>query len=255
MSGSEPSFSCSNPANCVGHTHDLIGKRIDINVCEEAPFNKIVNKEHPNCKAGTIPTACAVMASYALTDLSYQGYRFNFPSINYCLLQGPGFSPVVTSPQSTDNRYELTFLYSYDGSVGAFGTLMSKFGKSMGTSYSPENSTTDLRRAYNEMKAIGCELSPYYDTYDRQTIAELMDSGYLILMIFNDINSNESRGAIIDGGEIIYYGSSAGGICFRLYLLTGSIDQSREFYYTTDVLEYSTRYNAGPFFGVKIKTN
>ncbi len=255
MSVSGSSYSCLNPANCVGHTHDLIEKRININVCEEAPFNKIVTKDQPNCKAGTVPTACAVMASYALTDLSYKGYRFNFPSINYCLLQGPGFSPIVTSPQSTNNIFDQTFLYSYEGSVEAFGTLMSKFGSSMGTSYSKENSTTDLLRAYNEMKSIGCELSPYYDKYDRQSIAELMSSGYLILLNIDDIYINDSQSAIIDGGEIIYYGSSAGGICYNLYLLTGGIEQSRQCYCTTEVLEYSTQYKAGAFFGVKIKTN
>lgn len=201
-----PDSESANSGMCY---HWIIEYRIKTSVHESSPYNNLVVKEHPGCNAGTLPTCCAVTLSYTLENLEYNNHYYDFPSINYCLIQGPGFAPVAPDIQPNailpPTHFPIQFIYSYDGSIGAMSKLIYDLGKAMNTSYSTENSETDPIKAYNTVKALGCTVSDFYTEYDLLTSWSLLYNNYIIIQNAYDKKKKKYISFIIDGGEGIYH--------------------------------------------------
>lgn len=193
------------PDYCGGYEHCIIPRKIETKVHEGEPFNKFIKKEHLDCNAGTAPACSAILMSYSLEETIYCNVAYDFPSINYCLMQGPGFNPVYPGLQPLNSsKFPTTFTYSYGGSVNAMATLMYDLGKAMETSYSKDNSITDVSKVYSVLKGIGCPVTKLYNKYDVQEIWSLVYTNHLIFQSAIDKSTHKEICFIIDGGENLY---------------------------------------------------
>lgn len=200
----------STPYNCGNHNHCLMRERIETSVHDGDPFNHDVDKENPGCKAGTGAASGAIIMSYTLEEIIYKNCNYNFPSINYCLLQGPGYTPpVIVETKSifppNHGNIPTYFQHSYSGSVSAMSRLMCDLGKSMKTTYTKESSDITPENAYSALKSAGCVVSDFYREYDVQNIWSLVYNEYFVFMSAQNTKTGKKINFIIDGGESIYY--------------------------------------------------
>lgn len=241
---------------CLDYKHHIIRNPINTKVHTGDPFNRDVLKEHPGCHAGSVPTACAAAVGYSGKSITYRKARFDFPSIRYCLEQGPGFYPFIDPAEITplngiETNIPISFIYSYGGAASATSFLISAFGKDMYTSYAKDNSTTYLSDGYRLLEKLGFELSTYHSQFDGQNIWELLDQGCLIIQEAFEKDSNKKTCLIITGGENLSCEKmDASGVLFDVY----SVDDPESYYsFTLDYLDGSYVYNLKQYFGIKIK--
>jgi len=191
---------------------------IETEVNELHPFNSIVDRYYPGCKPGTVATACAVALSYGVDNLRYKGYFYNFPSINYCLVQGEGFSPSLPDmPFASDT--DQYFIYSYDGSVQAMSQLIYNFGNEINTNYRKDNSAANIADAYNALGRLGVEMSSFHSSYDYTEFLQVLLEYDMIVATFKDRASGLEICGIVEGGEIICHGSDPLTVSSAMLLL------------------------------------
>lgn len=251
----------STPYYCGNHYHYFMPERIETSVHDGDPFNKNVDNEYPGCKAGTGAASGAIIMSYTMGEVIYQSYLYNFPSINYCLLQGPGFFPIVpsleanaiVSPPDYGNR-PISFLYSYSGSVSAMSRLMYDLGKDMKTSYTKESSDITPENAYSALKSVGCAVSDFHREYDVQKIWSLLYNKHFVFMSAQNIDTGKKINFIIDGGESIYYSNPATTEWFNAAIYIPDRSIGTRFYVILDLFNQSDFQTTG-FFGVKETIN
>lgn len=246
----------SSPHYCATCNHYFIYRKIETEVHEGDPYNKSVKKEHSDCNAGTTPTCCAITLSYTQEELKYNMHLYDFPSINYCLLQGPGYAPVNPDiiPYSIipPKDFYITYMCTYDGSVSALTNLIYDLGKAMNTSYSKTNSETDPIKAYNTMKTIGCSVSSFYSESDIQTVWTLLYNNYIVIQNAFDKRSGKNISFIIEGGENIYHSHPELSETFYAFTYEPRIDCTpHQSAYLMNLYEKSD-YELKSFFGVKI---
>jgi len=241
----------STPYYCGDHKHCIMPERIETAVHDGDPFNKDVVKEHPGCKAGSGAASGAIIMSYTLDNLTYNNCQYNFPSINYCLLQGPGYFPPIpfVEPKTIYNP-PITFLYSYGGSVSAMSRLMHDLGKAMKTTYTKESSDITPENAYSALKAAGCTVSNFYKEYDVQNLWSLVYNEYFVFMSAQNIKTGKKINFIIDGGESLYYRNPETTEWFSAAIYIPDCSLLSRLYVSLELFNQSDYQTTG-FFGVK----
>lgn len=240
--------------------HYMVGdpELIDVNIY--SPFDSTTKKHYPDCKAGSVPTCSALALAYTQKILRYKKVEYDFHSIIYCFLQGPGFwpglKPNASSTYIGDDKYE-KFVCSYDGSVSAFSNLIYDLGEDMYTSYDKNNSTTYLTDAYRALQKLGCELSALKSSFNTHDVWNLLGTKHIVVQELFDNKSGRKSCILITGGENIYHDDpwEDGSVL----LFVKSVDETDVSLYALSIADSSylgyLGYEMKQYFGIKRKSD
>ncbi len=254
----------SEKSKCVDCSHLYLDRFIDINVYETTPYNQFVSRHHPRCKAGSVAAACALSLSYALDNLTFKGFYYDFPSIKNLIKQGnyyPG-GPSTLGVQSLPLISELIRSYdkSYGGAVKSMAQLMWDFGKEINTDYQLAMSTANLFDAYNLMKTFGVEISQFCHTFDFGEFMKLLcdENRNIIIADFEDPYTGERFCGIVEGGEVLGYSGNpeveTSAMIF-IYRVDSNFDGNRDddYYHISKYDVNGNEIRIRKFFSVKLK--
>lgn len=164
--------------------HFVIDPQITVELGPWAPFNRVVEKNHPGCSyTGLSNVAAATIISHLTDTLIYNNYLYNFPSIIGALnnnVERIADFPDITYPGG--EHFLIKFHHSYVGSVSAFSQLIYDIGVASKTTYKPTYTWTSPLLVLSTIKKMGFETTLLNFDKDIKKICSFLSDGYLISM-------------------------------------------------------------------------
>lgn len=173
----------------------VVDPMVQISLSQGNPWNKYVIKEHPNCPAGCVAVATALVMSHSKDSINYHGSLFKFKSITEAISKGQGYSNNSVVNTTISHKP----VYSYEEAVDSMARLLYWLGKDLNMDYSVLGSGAYSIDAYNLCKDLGYEIPSNYASFDINKISWYLEDGYIIYIKGRDTEKDAGHAWVSDG--------------------------------------------------------
>lgn len=185
----------------------VVDPQIVTQVHQQAPFNKYVVVEHPNCPAGCMPVAAALVLLHTQDDL--RGYH-DMSYVSCRMIRNAMKNIYFPSSQEGLSSTQATNAYTYSEAVDYIAKLLYWLGKDGSLIYGPNGSGAP-RGALASMlfKASQNEVTSMTN-FNSSDVQSYLKNKYLVAVTGTDyINGLGGHAWVIDGLEYHLYIGSA----------------------------------------------
>lgn len=189
----------------------FINPTVKTSISQDSPWNKYVIEEHPNCPAGCVAVATAIVLSHSMLELNYHGSTYHFKSIIEAINkeQDPDNSSPIYAEEEWNDAVQPT--YTYDQAVDSMAKLLYWIGKDLNIQYTTTGSSAFSADAYALCKELKGDNELEYSEFDINAITWLIKKGYIIYLRGYDINGKGGHAWVSDGvGFCVARGESNG---------------------------------------------
>lgn len=167
------------------------------------PYNKYVVEEYPNCPAGCVAVATALVMTYSESDLEYHDEEFYFEAMNTAIINGPDAAEAKSmsklSPVVPIVPILPTITYTYEEAVDLMAKLLYWIGKDVNMSYKTTGSGASSYDAFELIKSLGFELMSDYETFNIDDISWYLKDGCIVYLRGRDLTKDVGHAWISDG--------------------------------------------------------
>ncbi|MBD5347679.1 MAG: hypothetical protein HDR84_00320 [Bacteroides sp.] len=177
----------SSSAN-VTVRHYIIDPQIEIGLGPWYPFNQLISKYHPNAVASLGCVAGAGIISALREDFYYHNYHYNFKSINFAYNNNLEFIPHDPGEINSNIDLHYEFLYSYQGSIGAYNQLLYNLGEDANVDYGTEGDGkihieyTPPFTLKTLLQSLEFDTTDYITNQRLAPIIDYLNRGYILAM-------------------------------------------------------------------------
>lgn len=107
----------------------MIFPTINISLHQDAPYNKFVVKEYPDCPVGCVAVATALVMMHSIPGMNYHDSRFYFTRMREVISNNNGR---LNSPQKIVGAGYLNETYTYDQAIDSIAKILYWIGKDVG---------------------------------------------------------------------------------------------------------------------------
>ncbi|MDE7496525.1 MAG: Spi family protease inhibitor [Muribaculaceae bacterium] len=160
-----------------------VAPRIVTQIHQEAPFNKYVVAEYPNCPAGCVPVATALILIHTQDELlNYHNMNVSFKNIRKAMrgIYFPSSSGENIISTVADNP--IPNPGSYQDAIDQIAKLLYYFGDDMGVHYGEGGSGTTVRAAYSFLNKYSPNLTTKNIPYVFKNVVEWMRQGEMVML-------------------------------------------------------------------------
>ncbi len=179
---------------------------INTSISQETPFNKYVTQEHPNCPAGCVAVATALVMTHTLHNLSYHNSFFNFTSIrNAFITETQEDNTPNNSPSKIAGGYvvypsEVKEVYSFSQAVDSIAKMLYWIGKDVNMQYSTTVSGAKSSSAHSLLKQLKFDVLNDLSMFNIDEICSHLKNDCIIYMSGADVQRYEGHAWVCDGG-------------------------------------------------------
>ncbi len=165
----------------------MIFPTINISLHQDAPYNKFVVKEYPDCPVGCVAVATALVMMHSIPGMNYHDSRFYFTRMREVISNNNGR---LNSPQKIVGAGYLNETYTYDQAIDSIAKILYWIGKDVGMNYSPSGSGANSYMAYTLIRHLNFDVVLGYENYNIESMLEYLEDNCIIYM----------RGTAVSGG-------------------------------------------------------
>lgn len=166
-----------------------------------APWDKYVIKEHPDCPVGCVAVATALMLTHSMLELDYHGSKYYFKSIIEAIHKEQKKRQEDSTPIYAEEEWNEAVqpTYTYEQAVDSMAKLLYWLGKDLGIEYKPGTSSASILSGYNLCKQLKEVKDLEYYTFDINKITRLIQHDYIIYIDGRNLEGLDGHAWISDG--------------------------------------------------------
>lgn len=185
----------------------VVEPQIVTQVHQLAPFNQYVVQEHPDCPAGCMPVASALIILHTQDELiGYHDLNFS------CRMVRNAMKDIFFPPSQDELNTLQPPAYTYYEAVDYISKLLYWLGKDVSLIYTKKGSGAPKGAFGSMLKKAGVNIAAI-EPYSLYEVAELLKTGHLVGLVGDGISDQGGHAWVADGLE--YHIDFTTGSTFR----------------------------------------
>lgn len=181
----------------------VISPQVKISLGQDEPWNKYVIEEHPDCPAGCVAIATALVMSHSQVILNYHNVKYPMTSILKAINKGNTRNENQQSSSSNKIAGGYTPIpdieYTYEQAVDSMAKIIYHIGKDVNMTYSPEGSGAFSTNAFSLCKSLNMTIPSGYATFNINDITQYINDDHIVYLRGSDINGKGGHAWVSDG--------------------------------------------------------
>jgi len=149
---------------------------IGISLHQEAPWNKYVVNEHPDCPVGCVAVATATVMSYSKRKIKYHGVTYPLKEIIRAIEEAP---KLELQPLNIGGGL---LSYTCGQAKDSLAKIMYWIGKDVDMVYDKDGSAASSEKAYSLCSSLGYDIPSGYQDYNFDRIFNYLRKDYMIYL-------------------------------------------------------------------------
>ncbi len=173
---------------------------VQTSIGQRSPWDKYVVVDHPECPAGCVAVAAALVISHSKYELfNYHDTRFYLKSIITAIHKEQNNS-TSNAPKKIVGVYTPDPpTYTYDEAVDLMAKLLYWIGKDVNMRYKPDGSTAFDSNAYDLCKSLGLNLATERILFDIDEVSWFLKDNHIIYVNGGETSGLTGHAWVIDG--------------------------------------------------------
>lgn len=176
-----------------------VNPAVQISLSQGAPWNKYVVMEHPNCPAGCVAVATALVMTHSFSELSYHNSTFHMQSIIKAIKDGQQESNNNAPKRIIGTNPPVQPTYTYEQAVDSIAKLLYWIGKDVDMTYEPNGSGAFSYNAYSLCKSLNMLIPSGYVAFDINDITQYLKDNCIVYLRGDGINVKGGHAWVSDG--------------------------------------------------------
>ena len=152
---------------------------IGISLHQDAPWNKYVVKEHPDCPVGCVAVATATVMCYSKPEVKYHGVTYPLKEIVRAIEDAP---TLELRPLNSGIISGTLLIYTCAQAKDSLAKIMYWIGKDVDMIYDKDGSSATSTKAFSLCCSLGYEIPSGYQDYDFDRIFNYLRQDYMIYL-------------------------------------------------------------------------